>query len=381
MEEKKKLNVLMVTPRYYPYMGGIETHVYEVGRRLVQNGTRVTILTTSPDFSQPSFAREEESQGMRVLRVQSWPRKRDYYFAPEVRSIIKNTRWDLIHCQGCHTFVPPLAMLAARDARIPYLLTFHTGGHSSNLRNSVRKLQWNLLRPLLAGASTLIGVSRFEADYFRDLLHLPSEKFTVISNGAALPALPSQFSQPSHSSDQTLIASVGRLERYKGHQRLITALPKIRAWRSNARLLIVGAGPYEAELRALAQAVGVAEYVEIRAVPASERLAMAELLAQAALVTLLSDYEAHPVAVMEALSLRRPVLVTETSGLKELADQGLVRAIPLGSSPEEVAFAVRQQIEEPVLPPASFALPTWDNCASQLQDVYYTSVRSKQCAS
>src|SRR5258707_693833 len=128
----------MVTPRYYPYMGGIETHVYEVGRRLAQNGNRITILTTAPDLSQPFFSREEDSQGMRILRVRSWPRKRDYYFAPEVRSIIKQTKWDLIHCQGCHTFVPPLAMLAARDAHIPYILTFHTGGHSSNLRNSIR---------------------------------------------------------------------------------------------------------------------------------------------------------------------------------------------------------------------------------------------------
>lgn len=374
----ERLNILMVTPRYYPYMGGIETHVYEVGRRLVQNGHRITILTTAPDFSHPSFPREEESQGMRILRVQAWPRKRDYYFAPAVRAIIKQTRWDLVHCQGCHTFVPPLAMMAARDAHIPYVLTFHTGGHSSQARNSIRKLQWNLQRSLLAGAETLIGVSRFEAEYFRDGLRLPAEKFVVISNGAMLPALPSPRFP---ASDQTLIASVGRLERYKGHQRLIAALPQIRAWRANARLLIVGAGPYEQELRALAHQLNVAEYVEIRAVPASDRLAMAELLSQATLVTLLSDYEAHPVAVMEALSLQRPVLVTETSGLKELADQGLVRAIPLNCSPEEVALAVQRQIEEPVLPPASFVLPSWDNCASQLEHVYAASIERKQYAS
>ena len=28
----------MVTPRFLPKMGGIETHVYEVGRRLVARG-------------------------------------------------------------------------------------------------------------------------------------------------------------------------------------------------------------------------------------------------------------------------------------------------------------------------------------------------------
>jgi glycosyltransferase involved in cell wall biosynthesis len=374
----EKLNILMATPRYYPYVGGVETHVYEVGRRLADYGHRITVLTTMPSASAPSLPHEEESQGMQIIRVPAWPRGRDYYFAPGIRSVIKQTKWDIIHCQSCHTFVPLQAMLAAKGAHLPYVLTFHSGGHSSNIRNGIRGLQWKMLRPLLKNASTLIGVSHFEADYFRDFLHLPTEKFVVISNGSTLPALPSSYSVPT---GQTLIASVGRLERYKGHQRLITALPKIREWYPDARLMIIGSGPYENTLRELIKITDVDKYVEIISVPSDDRLAMAKLLSQAALVTLLSDYEAHPVAVMEAISLHRPVLVTETSGLKELADQGLVRAIPLQSSPDEVAQAVRKQIEEPVLPPASFTLPTWDACANQLQEVYQTSIRRQECVS
>ena len=372
------LNVLMVTARYFPYIGGIETHVHEVGRRLAGRGISITILTTAPHTSATPLPEEEVIEGMRIIRVRAWPPQRDYYIAPEMFSLIKDGAWDLVHCQGCHTFVPPLAMLAAKEANIPYIVTFHTGGHSSSFRNTIRSIQWKLLHPLLAHASTLIGVSRFEADYFRDLLHLPATQFAVIPNGATLPGL---TQLPARTSAQTLIVSVGRLERYKGHQRLITALPNIREWRSDARLLILGAGPYEAALRKLAQRVGVAEHVEIRVVPAGDRSAMAEILSQAALVALLSEYEAHPVAVMEALALRRPVLVAETSGLRELAEQGLVRAITLHSSPEEVALAARQQIEEPIVPPAHLVLPTWDDCAGQLQLVYNALVRREKCAS
>lgn len=376
MKDMQDLKIIMVTPRYYPYMGGIETHVYEVGRRLAQKGNRITILTTMPDVALSALPREEESEGMHIIRVRAWPKGRDYYLAPEIRAIIKQTKWDLVHCQGCHTFVPPLAMVAARETGLPYALTFHTGGHSSGVRNRIRGVQWRLLRPFLAKASALIGVSHFEADYFRNLLRLPAEKFTVISNGSTLPSLPASHTPASQG---TLIVSVGRLERYKGHQHLIAALPRIRAWRPDARLLIVGTGPYEASLRQLAQTNGVTEQVEIRAIPASDRLGMAEVLSQATLMALLSDYEAHPIAVMEALSLQRPVLVTETSGLKELADQRLVRAIPLHSTPEEVALAVQKQIEEPVLPPKSFVLPTWDTCANQLLDVYRAVARRESC--
>ena len=375
--EISALRVLMVTPRYFPYMGGIETHVHEAGRRLVEKGINVTLLTTMPHIPHNPFPKEEVIEGMRVIRVRAWPPQRDYYIAPEIYSIIEHGEWDIVHCQGCHTFVPPVTMLAAKKAKIPYVVTFHTGGHSSPFRNGIRSIQWKLLRPLLANASMLIGVSQFEVDYFRDLLYLPPQKFTVIPNGGTLPSL--AYLLPRIST-QSLIVSVGRLERYKGHQRLITALPKIREQRPDAQLLILGTGPYEATLRELAWKVGVAEHVDIRSVPGSERQAMAEMLSQAMLVALLSEYEAHPVAVMEALALRRPVLVADTSGMRELAEQGFARSVSLDSTPEEIAAAALRQIEEPLLP-APLALPTWEDCTRKLLTIYNMSVGREQCAS
>lgn len=365
-----KLRVLMATPRYFPYMGGVETHVYETGRRLAQRGIDITILTTMPSQSETPLPREIQSDGLRIIRVPVLPGSRDLYIAPEMYSLIKQGEWDLVHCQGIHTAVPAMAMIAARQANIPYMVTFHTGGHSSSLRNKIRSTQWKFLRPLLAGAENLIGVSHFETEYFRDVLHLPQERFTVIPNGAALPAL----SGPLYTrQERTSIVSVGRLERYKGHQHMITALPEIHKQRPDAQLLILGTGPYENTLRKLAQDVGVTEQVEIRAVPAGNRKAMASILAQASLVTLMSEYEAHPIAVMEALSLQRPVLGMHAAGLQELAEQGFIRSIPLNSTPAQVAEAAIQQLESPLIP-ENFVLPTWEDCADRLQAVYENAI-------
>lgn len=358
----------MVTPRYFPLMGGIETHVHEVGRRLAQAGIKLTLLTTRPPGLAFPLPRETDVEGMHIIRVKAWPSQRDYYIAPEIYRLVKLGQWDLIHCQGCHTFVPPVAMLAARNAHIPYLLTFHTGGHASHLRNRMRATQWKLLRPLLANAAALIGVSHFEANYFRDLLHLPAKQFTVIPNGINLPTSLEQFPPPH--PQELLIISAGRLEAYKGHQHLITAMPEILKWQPDAQLLILGSGPYEATLRALAHQLGIARQVDIRAIPPDARQEMVRTLACAALVTLFSEYEAHPLVVLEALALRRPVLVAATSGLQELAEQGLVRALPLHSSPAEIAQAVRQQIEAPLLPSSQVVLSTWDECANRLQEIY-----------
>ncbi|GHO83176.1 glycosyltransferase family 4 protein [Dictyobacter formicarum] len=376
MAQAKKLRVLMVTAVYFPFMGGIQTHVHEVGRRLAQNGVDVTLLTTVAQQPASPLPREEEVEGMRVIRIPSWPSQTDYYIAPEIASIIKQGNWDLVHCQGCHSFVPLFAMYAARVARIPYIMTFHTGGHSSSWRNSIRSVQWQIQRPLLMRATKLIGVSRFEATYFRTLLRLPQEQFTVIPNGAVVPEV---VSRATPESGTLLITSIGRLEKYKGHQHMISAMPRILEKRPEAKLLILGVGPYQAVLEAKAREIGVAERVEIRSVPAHDRQAMADILSRSALVTLLSEYEAHPIAVMEALALQRPVLVADTSGLREIAEQGFARAVPLKSSSEEIAQAALQQIEDPLLPPRQFALSTWDDCAQKLLEIYASAVERKLC--
>lgn len=364
------LRILMVTPHYFPDMGGIETHVYEVGRRLARHGIEVTILTTVTPGKYPDLPpRETIHDGMRIIRVPALPHTGDLCIAPQLTSCMREGRWDLVHCQGSHTMVAPLTMMEAKKAHIPFVVTFHTGGHSSVLRNKVRSLQWRSLRPLFASSEKLIAVSRFEAQYFSNVLHLPHEQFAVIPNGAAFPIV--QHPLWRNIADSPLIVSVGRLERYKGHHHMIAALPEIHKWYPDARLLILGSGPYEHSLHTLAKKMGVVEQVEIRAIPATDRQSMARHLLQASLVTLMSEYEAHPVAVMEALSLQCPVLGMHTAGLQELAEQGLIRTVPPGSTYQEIAAAAVQQIKQPMVP-TQLTLPTWDECAENVLTIYNT---------
>ncbi len=354
----------MVTPRYFPFMGGVENHVYEVARRLARLGVDITVLTTNTSGQLPT---DELVDGIKIRRVRAWPAQRDYYFAPGIYRFIREGAWDIVHVQSYHTLVAPLAMFAARQARIPYVLTFHGGGHSSQLRNTLRGAQWSLLRPLIARAKRLIAVAEFEIEFWGQRFGVPADRFVVIPNGADLPPL--ARSGREVSIGRPLIASIGRLERYKGHQRIIAAMPHILDQCPDVQLWIAGNGPYESTLRALAEELNVSEHVEIRAVPISERARMAEEISQAALVVLLSEYETHPIAVLEAIALGRPALVAATSGLNEIAGKGLAQAIPLESTPHQVAAAVLEQLRQPHVPPP-FKLPTWDECATELHRLY-----------
>ena len=363
---ERPLRVLMVCPHYYPQVGGTEMHVYEVTRRLsALGGFEITVLTTDRSRGLP---REEVVAGISVLRVPSWPRRRDYYLAPGIAAVIRQRRWDLVHCQGIHTPVPLLAMISARRAGIPYLVTFHTGGHSSRLRNAMRTTQWRLAGPLLRNAVSLIAVSRFEAAALTRHARLGDRRVIVIGNGGALPP-----PRPGTVAVPGRIVSSGRLVRYKGHQRVIEALPYVMREIPEAHLLILGSGPYESNLYKLARHLGVSDRVSIKHVAPADRQGMATALAESSVVAALSDYEAHPVAVMEALCVGRPVVGYDIAGVGELFAAGWVRGVPRGAPAAAVAQELVKAMSSPSLVDHA-QLPSWDSCADQLAHVYLSSL-------
>ncbi len=363
----RPLRILQLTARYAPFVGGVEVHTQEVAKRLAARGHRVTVATTDPSGQLPA---REVVDGVEVVRVGAWPADRDWYLAPGLLRQVGARRWDVVHLQGVHTLVPPMGALAAILGRRRFVLTFHSGGHPSALRNRARGLQWRLLAPLLRRASALVAVSRFEADRFSAALGVPRDDIEVIRNGAELPGLDRLAALPRVPSpaerDGALLVSLGRLERYKGHHRVIAAMPALRAARPGTRLLVAGSGTYEPDLRRLVDDLDLADAVTIASVPRDE---LPDTLASASLVTLLSDYEAHPVAVMEALAARRPVLVADTSGFRELAEEGLVHAIPVDAPPEAVAEAIAIELDRPA-PETAPVLPTWDDTTDALEALY-----------
>ncbi|MCW2987114.1 MAG: hypothetical protein JWM24_52 [Solirubrobacterales bacterium] len=359
-----RLRVLMVTPRSPLSQGGVERHVMEVSKRIAAIGTEVEVLCTEPGGK---TVVEEERDGVTIRTIRAWPANRDWCLAPRIWREMSRQPWDVVHIQSYHTLVAPLAMLRALTLHIPYLVTFHGGGHSSDTRNRARRLQRRLLRPLLARAARLVAVARFEIDLYGGELKLPAEKFALIPNGTDLAF--SDGATGGMRNGAPLIATVGRLERYKGHHRVIAAFPEVLRSEPTARLLVVGSGPYEDELRRQAAELGIAGEVEFTSTPPDEPAAMAELLGGVSLVVLMSEFETHPLVALEAAAAGCRLLVADTGGLAELAEDGLARAVPLDEDPSGIGRAV---LEELALPPqiGRPELTSWEECAARLDELY-----------
>jgi glycosyltransferase involved in cell wall biosynthesis len=360
--QTQPIRVLMVTARFLPDLGGTETHVHEVTRRIATRGDlELTVLTTDRWGTRPM---REAFKGFEVVRCRAYPRNRDYYFAPGIYSHVLSGNYNLVHCQGIHTAVPVLAMMAARRGRIPYLVTLHTGGHSSYIRRRLRNVQWHAVGPLLRSAEVIVAVSRFEQRLFQNACHLDRSRCRIIQNGG-------NILESTQQADVIpgRIVSCGRLERYKGHQRVIEALPIVQQSVPGATLQILGSGPYENHLRSLVKTLGLEASVTIEYISPYHRERMARVLGNSAVVASLSEYEAHPVAIMEALTMGIPTVGLDTAGTGDLVEDGLVRGVPRDASPAMIARALIAALESE-RGCCSARLATWDSVAADLAHIY-----------
>jgi len=358
------LKILLVAHKFPPFIGGIEMHTFEVGRRMASQGHSVTVLTADPSETLPS---EETVSGMRVVRVKAYRQSGDMFFAPAAFNAIVAEHWDIIHIQGFHTLVPPIAMMAALRRKIPFVMTFHSGGHSSSARNLIRGIQCEVLRPFILRAAQLIGVSRFEAEHFASALRLDPKRIIVVPNGAEI-EVPESRILPD--MERPLILSIGRLERYKGHHRAIAAFAEILKAKPQARLRVLGEGPYKPELQKLVQNLGLTRSVTIGGIPPADRKGMGQLIQSASVIVLLSEYEAHPVAALECISLGRPVIANNSTGFKEMVEAGLLRGVDPQASSEIIGKTILDEIDHEFEEAPKVAIGNWDTCTLKLLDVY-----------
>ncbi|HLK71466.1 MAG TPA: glycosyltransferase, partial [Steroidobacteraceae bacterium] len=141
------------------------------------------------------------------------------------------------------------------------------------------------------------------------------------------------------------LVCVGRLCVEKGQLLLVQAAAELLARRVDFELILAGDGPLRAELERLIGAQGLSERVSITGWISSAEV-RAQLLAARALV-LPSFAEGLPVVIMEAMSLRRPVISTYIGGIPELVRDGENGWLIAAGSVESLAAAMQDCLSRP----------------------------------
>ena len=126
----------------------------------------------------------------------------------------------------------------------------------------------------------------------------------------------------AHDRSTVTFVSVGRLSAEKNHARLIRAFAKVHEDVPNTRLVIMGAGELQNQLKELVTSLGLEAYVVLAGLVDNPYAIMAD----SDCFVLSSDFEGQPMVILEARTLGLPVVATAFDSVADSVpeDAGIV---------------------------------------------------------
>lgn len=247
---------LLVTNDFPPKVGGIQSYLWELWRRL--DPASFTVLTASSDPAAGDFDAEQARAGYDIERVRA---QHLYVPSPSARRRIRQVATD----RGASLVVLdpalPLAMLGPRLG-VPYGVVLHGAEVTIPGRLPVSR---NLLAGVLRGAALVVSAGRYPAAEARRAAKGQLAATVEVPPGVDCarfrPVPPEQRSSVRRSlglpGEGLLVASVSRLVPRKGMDTLIAGAAGLSASFPDLTVAIAGAGRDRSRLERLARRAGV----------------------------------------------------------------------------------------------------------------------------
>jgi glycosyltransferase involved in cell wall biosynthesis len=308
--------------------GGVEAYVHYLRRHL------------SEEHQVEVLARETDGSVWDAASVASIPGRLAFL----ARSVVRGLRSDADVVVATTYVTHPLGWLVARLRRRPVVFWY-----ADVLLGTWRSGQFGKLAGIIGELTE------------RLILRLKPDRFIAISESTAT-KLRAHGIEPGRVSvvgcgydqatvdaveplrgDSRQIVVVNRLVPYKRVDLAIRALAKLDGDAADANLVIVGQGPEQPALAALAEELGVADRVRFAGFVRRHRDVLA-LVAGADAFVSGSEIEGFGIAVIEAMALGTPYVVTDIPAFREVTGGGVGGAlVPVGDE-SAMAAALAQAL-------------------------------------
>lgn len=317
MKAEKPLNLVLISRRYPPQIGGAERVMANMAAALAGQGHLVTVLssenlaegvartaeTTPADREHnPKLIRLPYS-GLRMVGTAG-------YMAGLGRWLARH-KPDLVYVSMLKhdAFV---AVRAGHKANFPVVLRPEGAGATGDLAWQSRGRFGGCIGRVTRQANAFVALSPRIAD---ELLKAgyPAAKIKTIANGVPVSELSKSKDVTNHN-----VIFVGRLADEKGIDTLLEAWPAVVGRVPSARLKLVGDGPLRGPLTQQAQRLGIAASVEF----CGARTDVTQLLDQSGLFVLPSREEGLSIALLEAMAQALPVVASDIPGNRILITHG-----------------------------------------------------------
>ncbi len=320
------MRILHVIPTYYPAFarGGPIWSVHNLNKWLVKQGVDVTVYTTDLDIPENvPRSREVLVDGVRVWYFKTSCKA--WQYAAGMHRALKRYagNFDLIHITSTFLAASALGGYFARKHNVPYIISPRGNLMRGTLRHRVlpKRLYIAFIerRVLRNAAAVHFTVPLEEKEYSE--LGFPCKKALVIPNGIEREKydreVPSNAFRKKWGIDKKakVVLALGRIDWKKGFDTLIPAFAEVMKKVPDARLVIAGSDNtgYRKRVESFIRKCGVEKEVTFTGLlTGDDKLAA---LRDADVFALPSYSENFGMAVVEALYMRLPVVITPEVGV------------------------------------------------------------------
>lgn len=244
---------------------------------------------------------------------------------------LRQGRTDAVLVTHHHRASLALGRLAARLSGVPVDLV---AAHDMDLTTVGKRVLPRWAVATLHESDALVLLSASQGEYLHREERVGRRPWSrtrevVIPNGVKVEPLPDASEKAAArmllglGSDDFVVGIVARLSAQKAHEVLFDAFSELRQRHPNARLVVVGGGDRERELRTLVGRLGLDDSVLFTGI----RRDVPALLPAFDVSCLSSVHEGVPIAAIESMSAGVPMVATDCGALRDIvvdAEQGFI---------------------------------------------------------
>ncbi len=225
---------------------------------------------------------------------------------------------------------------------VPHVITMHGGVTFAAAARRRWALRWSVNR-----AAATVGVSDSTCQHLADSLRLRRDRVELVPNGVPITPGDRDSARRALGVDPTvrLLLSVGNLYPVKGHATLIEACGLLAQERTLPpwRVVVAGRGDEAAPLQARIHALGLEDRVTLLGL----RDDIPDLLAAADGWVMPSLSEGLPMALLEAMLARLPIVSSAVGGIPDVIRDGENGLLVPAADPARLAAALASLLRDP----------------------------------
>lgn len=370
------MKIVQLSPYFYPHLGGVESHVLELSKHLIERGHEVIVVTTRLEGSK----KKSRVEGVPVRRVKPLTILLSTPIVPKVTNVLLDIDFDILHSHSPPPLMSFFGVRATNKMKVPHVYTYHCDLEIPHIfgppivhvyQNTIGAYTVSNADKIITTTPSYGATSRVV--WYRDANIIPN----AVDTDRFHPKNRGEKVRKKHNieKNQKMVMYVGRIVFHKGLEYFVRAA---NYFSEDVKFVLVGTGDFREELEKIVGEEDLKEKVIFAGRVSNEELPNYYAATDVFVLPSVSRLEAFGIVALEAMASEVPVVVSDIPGVRDVITEGRNGLLAEPMNPADIGGKVRTILENPELAKRmgkngrEWVLEnfTWKKVAADIEKVY-----------